>query len=133
MLVTNDAMQKTQAPDVGPPQSVRVRLVERGIGAAWFLSHITVITTPAAGSSTTFRHNGWLQQTKENPAGEVTLLAEQSDTPQARTTATGGTPAGAACVVGAQHIQQAHEQQQPPSDVQGTRTEQPTTAIQGAR
>uniref|UniRef100_A0A383W527 PLAT domain-containing protein n=1 Tax=Tetradesmus obliquus TaxID=3088 RepID=A0A383W527_TETOB len=65
-----------QGADVGALQSATVRLVERGVGAAWQLARIEV-TRPDNGSSTLFLHDGWLAQTKDNPAGQVTLKVQQ--------------------------------------------------------
>lgn len=63
-----------QGADIGELTAATVRLVEKGLGAAWFLSHIEVLNT-ATGSTATFVHNGWLQQNKDNPMGQVELTA----------------------------------------------------------
>ncbi|KAF6256823.1 hypothetical protein COO60DRAFT_1640423 [Scenedesmus sp. NREL 46B-D3] len=65
-----------QGGDVGRLQSAAVRLVERGVGAAWWLARLEV-ACPDNGSTAAFVHDGWLQQSKDNPAGRVTLTAQQ--------------------------------------------------------
>jgi hypothetical protein len=79
--VTNVLCSAVQGADVGALQSATVRLVERGVGAAWWLARVEV-ARPDNGSSAVFVHDGWLQQSKDNPAGQVTLKAQQQQQQQ---------------------------------------------------
>jgi hypothetical protein len=70
-----------QGADVGTMQCATVRLVERGVGAAWWLARVEV-ARPDNNSTAVFVHDGWLQQSKDNPAGQVTLKAQQQQQQQ---------------------------------------------------
>jgi hypothetical protein len=99
----NSVLCAVQGADVGALQSATVRLVERGVDAAWWLGRLEV-TRPDNGSSAVFVHDGWLQQSKGNPAVQVTLTAQQQQLVQA---------------VQQQQVQQQQVQQQEPVLPQG--------------
>lgn len=64
-----------QGSAVGRLHTATVRLVEKGLGAAWHLARIEVLNI-AEKSTAVFLYNDWLQQTKANPTATVTLTAQ---------------------------------------------------------
>eukprot|EP00879_Flechtneria_rotunda_P021870 GHRR01023064.1.p1 GENE.GHRR01023064.1~~GHRR01023064.1.p1 ORF type:complete len:263 (+),score=118.01 GHRR01023064.1:492-1280(+) len=72
-----------KAADIGPPLSATVRLIEKGLGAAWYLDRIEVVNTANNGTAA-FVCKNWLQQTKANPQAKVLLPATQVYWPEAQ-------------------------------------------------
>ncbi len=71
-----------QASDIGALQSATIRLHEHGLGAAWHLKQVEVLSK-ATGITAVFPHNGWVQKDKGQKEDAVVVLREASLGPAA--------------------------------------------------
>ncbi|GFH12272.1 uncharacterized protein HaLaN_07922, partial [Haematococcus lacustris] len=63
--------------DIGAVQEARVRLAEKGVGAAWHFKEVEVVNKKT-GAKSRFVYNQWLERSPTNPEATVTLAEASS-------------------------------------------------------